>query len=140
MDYADFKKTKFYEEARFQRCLYLIRPKMDQRFFKADSPMWLKAGVSRTNLYNRFKVYSSYWPMGIEILALATVEQPETMIDEAIIEVERYVLSKVLRIRPKIESLWPDQSSAVIDALKEHPLVLRLWVHNDEHKKDEGVL
>jgi hypothetical protein len=105
--------------------------KQDERFFHPDSPLWCKVGLSRTNLYNRLKVYSSYWPTGIQILALATIEQPETMVSEAVMEVERYVLSKVHRIRERIESLYSDQTSNVIKALKSHPLVSRIWVHGE---------
>lgn len=128
MNIDDFRATETCRRFKYQRCCYLIRPRRDDTLFGSSARLWLKAGVARTNLWNRLRSYKCYWPAGVDILAVATVRQPDDFEGEAITVVEKHVLSKVRRLRPGIESLRHDQAAAAIAAMREHRFTGEVWV------------
>lgn len=128
MNIDSFRTTPAFRRFKYQRCCYLIRPRRDDALFGSSAQLWLKAGVARTNLWNRLRSYKCYWPAGVDILAVATVRQPDDFEGEAITVVEKHVLSKVRRLRPGCESLRPDQAAAAIAAMREHRFTGEVWV------------
>jgi hypothetical protein len=139
MNLDAFRETAAFRRFKYQRCVYLIRPKHDDALFGKSACLWLKVGIARTNLWNRLRSYRTYWP-GVEILAVATVRQPDDFEGEAIAVVERHVLSRTRRLRPGVESLRHDQAAAVIAAMRSHRFTNEVWVSRstDEPREHAG--
>lgn len=133
MEFSRFQRTEAYRKLNFHRCWYLIRPRDSAEL--GISARWIKAGISRTSLFHRLRAYKTYWPSGIEVIAVAGIRQPEeghAAEDEAIAKVEKFVLRKVKRIRAGVESLRWDQADEAIKAVRSHPLVFYVWESSKE--------
>ena len=136
MDLDKFRHTSVFRRFKYQRCVYLIRPKHDDALFGNSACRWLKVGIARTNLWNRLRSYRTYWPSGVQVLACATVGQPGSFEGEAIAVVERHVLFRARRLRPGVESLRHDQATAVISAMRSHKFTIEVWTADTDNTSD----
>jgi hypothetical protein len=132
MELKKFERTEAFRKLKYQRCWYLIRP-CDSTYL-GISARWIKAGISRTNLTKRLRAYQTYWPSGVEVIAVAGITQPEDSPMEMISVVEKYVLGKVKRVKPGVESLSWDQVDAAIKAVRSHPRVFFVWECDKEDR------
>lgn len=133
MDLDKFRATATFRRFKYQRCVYLIRPRRDDTLFGSSARLWLKVGIARTNLWNRLRSYRTYWASGVQVLAVATVRQPDDFEGEAITTVEKHVLSRVRRVRPGCESLRWDQAESAIAAIRQHHFTHEVWTPDASH-------
>ena len=137
---TDFMKTAAFRRLRYQRSWYLVRP-VDSEALGIQA-LFVKQGISRTDLGRRLRSYRTYWPSGVQVIAAAAIRQPEQgegADAEAISVVERAVLARVKRVRPGVESLWLNQVDAAISAVRHHPLVFYVWEADRSAKKLYGL-
>lgn len=128
---AEFKKIQFC------RCLYMIRPVSDERF--GIAPKWIKVGISRTRLRCRLRAYLTYWPSGVDVMAVATVPQgPETE-EESIAAVEKSVLAKLTRFG-NTESCHADQADLVLEALRNDRRVYSIFTPTAGLRRNQSAV
>jgi len=137
---TDFMKTAAFRRLRYQRSWYLVRP-VDSKELGIQA-LFVKQGISRTDLGRRLRSYRTYWPSGVQVIAAAAIRQPEEgegADSEAISVVEKAVLAQVKRVRPGVETLWLNQVDAAISAVRHHPLVFYVWEADRSAKKLYGL-
>ncbi len=131
-----FKTSAEFNKIRFSRCVYLIRPVADKRF--GIEPTWIKVGISRTRLGCRLRAYQTYWPSGLDVLAVATVVQgPESPV-EAISAVEKAILRQVRRFGNS-ESCHADQAETVMNILRNDPRVYSIYTPRQGLRKNQAA-
>ena len=130
MNFDDFCKLPQAKRFNQQRCIYLIRPTTSKYFGVAAK--WIKVGQAKCGLFNRLRAYRTGWPMGITVIAVATVAQPEDLEKSTIYEVEKTICDSPVIAKSRIRNTESFMDSTrvrsfILSSLLNHKHVLQVW-------------
>jgi len=131
MKLDNFTALQHAKQANNQKCIYLIRPTTSSRF--GVEATWVKVGQAKCGLFNRLKSYRTAWPMGIDVLAYAVVNQPIDSELPVIRQVEKSICDAQFLIKYRVRNTESFMDSRrvrlfILSTLRAHKHVQRVWV------------
>ena len=90
MKFDAWSKTAQARSLRYQRVVYIVCPATSKKMGVEDG-CYYKIGISKYDVYSRFRAYMTYWPSNVLIHAIAVVKQPHTSDIQVVRQVEAAV-------------------------------------------------